>query len=207
VLKRNKISELIRIHNIDFIAIQETKMEVITPNFCFNLWGSEDCDWVFLPSERNSGGVLSMWNKVISRLNFTFVGEDFVGVCLDWGIHHRKCFVINVYAKGSVEDKKRLWESLVAVRRSLGEGAWCTLGDFNAVSNRDERREVNDETSSSQVLEINFFNDFVREVELDDLNVLGRRYTWYHPNGIAMSKIDRILTSEEWTHYWGATSL
>jgi len=35
----------------------------------------------------------------------------------------------------------------VAVRRSLGEGVCCILGDFNAVSNRDERREVNDEAS------------------------------------------------------------
>lgn len=79
---------------------------------------------------------------------------------------------------------------------------WCILDNFNVVCNMDERRGVNEKASSSQVLEMNFFNNFLREVELEDLNVLGRCYTWYHPNGIAMSMIDRMLISEEWTHYW-----
>jgi len=52
-----------------------------------------------------------------------------------------------------------------------------------------------------------FFNEFLRDVELDDLNLLGRRYTWYHSNGIAMSRIDRVLVSEEWTQFWGPSSL
>jgi len=54
-----------------------------------------------------------------------------------------------------MEDKRRLWKSLVEVRRSLGEGAWCILGDFNAVRNGDERRGVNVGVSSSQVVESN----------------------------------------------------
>lgn len=203
VLKKNKIRDLIRVHRVDFMAIQETKMEVITPELCYSLWGSEDCEWAFRPSEGNSGGILSLWNKVHSRLNFTFVGEGFVGVCLDWGVHRRRCFVINVYSKCSLEDKWRLWESLVEVRRSLGDGAWWILGDFNAVRNGDERRGVNSGVSSSQVVESNFFNGFLREVDLEDLNLLGRRYTWYHPNGISMSRIDRVLISEELTQFWG----
>jgi len=52
-VKRNKVKELIREHNVEFMAIQEMKMEEITNNFCFNLWGSEDCDWAFLPSKGN----------------------------------------------------------------------------------------------------------------------------------------------------------
>jgi len=30
---------------------------------------------------------------------------------------------------------------------------------------------------------MSYFNCFFREVELDDVNVLRRQYTWYHPNG------------------------
>jgi len=37
--------------------------------------------------------------------------------------------------------------------------------------------------------------------------VLGRRFTWYHPNGRSMSRIDRMLISEEWNRYWGETTL
>lgn len=207
VLKKNKIRELIRIHKVDFIAIQETKLEVITPELCYSLWGSEDCEWAFLPSEGNSGGILSLWNKCDSSIIFTFVGEGFVCVCLEWGVHRRRCIVVNVYSKCNLEDKKRLWDSLVEIRRSLGDGAWCILGDFNAVRHGDERRGVNVGGSTSQILECNFFNGFLRDVELADLNLLGRRYTWYHPNGIAMSRIDRVLVSEEWTQMWGPSSL
>lgn len=49
---------MMRHHKMQFLAIQETKMEVITPNLCYSLWGDEDCDWEYLPSEGNGGVIL-----------------------------------------------------------------------------------------------------------------------------------------------------
>jgi len=49
-----------------------------------------------------------------------FVGEGFVQECLDRGV--QRCYVINVYAKCNLDAKRRLWDSLVKARRSLGEG-------------------------------------------------------------------------------------
>jgi hypothetical protein len=45
---------------VDFMAIQETKMENIEDGLCFSLWGSRDCDWVILSSTGNSGGIISL---------------------------------------------------------------------------------------------------------------------------------------------------
>jgi hypothetical protein len=56
-------------------------------------------------------------------------------------------------------------------------------------------------------LEMFLFNNFIGEVDLEDLNVLGRRFSWYHPNGRSMSRIDRVLISEEWSQIWGENSL
>jgi len=89
----------------------------------------------------------------------------------------------------------------------MGEGAWCILGDFNTVGSSAERRGMHEEVTSSQREEIILFNNFLREVDLEDLNVLGRRFTRYHPNGRAMSRIDRVLISEEWRNLWGDSSL
>jgi len=122
------------------MAIQETKMEVITQSFCNGLWGGQDCDWAFLPSVGNSGGIISLLSKCNCSFNFSFVGDGYVGVCLDWGVSKDRCFVINVYSKCGLLAKKRLWERLVELRRSLGEGVWCVLGDFNAVGGSDEKR-------------------------------------------------------------------
>ena len=89
----------------------------------------------------------------------------------------------------------------------MGDGAWCILGDFNSVGGSEERRGVNEEVSSTQREEMFWYNNFVREVQLEDLGVLGMRFSWYHPNGRSMSRIDRVLISEEWVSFWGENSL
>jgi hypothetical protein len=35
-----------------------------------------------------------------------------------------------------------------------------------------------------------------------DLPLIGRRYTWFHPNGVSMSRLDIVLFSEEWLSCW-----
>ncbi|MCI71025.1 putative reverse transcriptase - beet retrotransposon, partial [Trifolium medium] len=54
-------------------------METMSDSVCFGLWGSEDCQWAYLPSSGNSDGILSIWSKSSAYLKFTFVGESFVG--------------------------------------------------------------------------------------------------------------------------------
>ncbi|MCI24695.1 cytochrome P450, partial [Trifolium medium] len=132
VLKRSRIRQLVHINKIEFLAIQETKLEVISESLCYSLWGSSDCDWVFLPSEGRSGGILSIWRKSQNSLVFSFVGDGFVGVCLEWGVLKSICFVINVYSKCDISSKRRLWNNLLNCKRGLGVGRWCVVGDFNA---------------------------------------------------------------------------
>ena len=84
------------------------------------------------------------------------------------------------------------------VKEGDGDEAWCVLGDFNAVCHQEERRGVNVDSTTSQMVEINSFNRFLREANMEDLKLLDMRFTWYHPNGISMSRINRVLVSEEW---------
>jgi exonuclease III len=32
---------------------------------------------------------------------------------------------------------------------------------------------------------------------------VGRSFTWFHPNGVAMSRLDRVLISPRWVDMWG----
>jgi len=61
--KSKRIKELVRSQNMDFLAIQETKFEVISDRLCYSLWGSKDCNWAFLLLEENSGRILSICDK------------------------------------------------------------------------------------------------------------------------------------------------
>ncbi|WJX91755.1 hypothetical protein P8452_73482 [Trifolium repens] len=201
------LRELVRKEKIDFLAIQETKLEVVSDALCYSIWGSENCHWSFLPSEGNSGGILSIWGKPSSSLIFNFSGEGFVGVCLEWGAHKKVCFIVNVYSKCDIADKRRLWDMLLMSKRGFGGGAWCVIGDFNAVLSRDERRGVTQSHFQSPSLEIVEFEAFVNNMELVDLDVLGRKFTWFHSNGTTMSRIDRALVSNDWISVWGYPSL
>lgn len=76
----------------------------------------------------------------------------------------KRCFVINVYSKCNLMAKRRLCENLVLIRNTLGMGAWCFFGDFNSVCTREERRGVNVEPSSDQVIEMNYFNNLFHDL-------------------------------------------
>jgi mannosylglycoprotein endo-beta-mannosidase len=111
-VKSLKIRKLIREEKVDFMVIQETKMDVFPDSLVFGLWGNSDCDWRFLPAMGCSGDNLSIWCKVKDSIVFTFIGDSFVGVCLDLLKENRRCFIVNVYSKCQIQDKKRLWRDL-----------------------------------------------------------------------------------------------
>ncbi|GLT79359.1 hypothetical protein SLA2020_508500 [Shorea laevis] len=46
------------------------------------------------------------------------------------------------------------------------------------------------------------FDDFIQNIGLIDLPLVGRKYTWYNSNGQYMSIIDRFLLTEEWILKW-----
>ncbi|KAK2426239.1 hypothetical protein P8452_40952 [Trifolium repens] len=182
-------------------------MESISEAFVNSLWGSCDCDWAYLPAEGNSGGILSIWNKVKTSLVFTFIGVGFVGVCLDIVNESRRCFVVNVYAKCNFRAKQQLWSDLIMSKRGFGEGLWCVLGDFNSVRDSSERRGVTQLGSGGFSTEMVAFNSFITSLDLVDMPLVGRTFTWFHPNGISMSRLDRLLLSSSWADVWGVPTV
>ena len=115
--------------------------------------------------------------------------------------------MVNVYSKCDLAGKQRLWEKLGRLRNSLGVGAWCFIGDINSVLHPEERRGVNDVPSGLYRREIELFNEVVYNLEVEDVSLVGRKFTWYNLNGFAMSRIDRAFISEEWREFWGNVSL
>ena len=54
--------------------------------------------------------------------------------------------------------------------------------------------------------EINEFNQFIDDMELIDIPLVGRNFTQYHQNGKAKSRIDRVMKSREWLEAWQGCS-
>jgi hypothetical protein len=51
------------------------------------------------------------------------------------------------------------------------------------------------------------FNLFIQNLEVEDLVLLGRKFTWIQPNGECLSRLDRIMVSSNWFDVWGDVSL
>jgi len=67
---------------------------------------------------------------------------------------------------------------------------WCFCGEFNAIRSRNERKGVGTTDYSN---EIKGFNNFIESNLLMDLPIVGKKYTWFKANGMAKSRIDRVL--------------
>lgn len=55
-------------------------------------------------------------------------------------------------------------------------------------------------------MENNLFQAFIDDMNLIDLSVLGKHFTWFKPDGTAMSRIDSFLLSEGWINMWCTTA-
>ncbi|QHO22385.1 uncharacterized protein DS421_12g354800 [Arachis hypogaea] len=107
-------------------------------------------------------------------------------VCLVCGLHVR-------------DEKLLLWEELSYVTR-LCQISFCYLGDFNEIVHIEERKGA---TSLSATAEE--FRAWVNDMELVDLTLNDRKYTWF--TGQSCRHIDRGLVSLEWLVVYPDTRL
>ena len=79
------------------------------------------------------------------------------------------------------------------------EVAWYVNGDFNIIRSAEERRN---KVSSVCYEDFTHFNLFIEDNYLIILPLCGRRITWYHRDGLSMSRLDRFMLSEDWSSLW-----
>jgi hypothetical protein len=147
--------------------------------------------WVAKESNGMSGGLLSIWNKDLFSFKFSFYGDGFLGVCAEW--KEGLLYIVNIYSPCSMSGKRKLWNDLLNFKLNNDPGDWCLRGDFNSVMKTGERRGSSGTGSQIERSEFSHFSDVM---ELVDIPVMGKQFTWYNSDGTAMSRLDRFLLSE-----------
>ncbi|PNX55418.1 cysteine-rich receptor-like protein kinase, partial [Trifolium pratense] len=89
--------------------------------------------------------------------------------------------------------KRKLWSELIAFKLNNVKGEWVLGGDFNAILNSGERRGCNGGSMRNERIE---FGLFVDSMELVDIPVAGKKFSWFSADGKTMSRLDRFLLSE-----------
>ncbi|MCH85190.1 LINE-1 reverse transcriptase like, partial [Trifolium medium] len=187
------------------MAVQETKLEVVDRQLCSRLWGGDVVGWRCAPSIGRSGGILTLWDGAIGNCVSSFQGQGYLGVCLEWGEKKTLCLIVNVYAPCNIISKKTIWVDILVALRAYPAEFYCILGDFNSIREKEERKGVG--AFSNWMEESRLFNVFINNSRLVDLPLLGRKFTWMQPNGRCMSRLDRVLVSQNWLGEWGNVSL
>jgi len=111
-----------------------------------------------------------------------------------------KVLIINIYAPCSNKDEVLLWKEVEDKLATANCCIRCVIGDFNSVRKASERKGLNNGTVNNY--DITRFSEFNVRCMLKDIPVVGRKFTWYRPNGTARSRLDRVLVSDEWLSQW-----
>ncbi|GJU32050.1 RNA-directed DNA polymerase, eukaryota [Tanacetum coccineum] len=188
--KNEWIKELTNKNKINFIAIQETKMEKVSHMDVKFMWGNSNYDYVFSESVGNSGGILCIWEESIFKKSYVTISDYFVAIYGTWIPNKTKVLIVAIYAPQQPSLRRVLWDYL-SLLLSRWNGEAVLMGDFNEVRIKDERRGTWFNSYNAS-----FFNKFISSSSLVDIKMEGYAFTWSHPSGKKMSKLDRFLVSD-----------
>nr|GEY97101.1 RNA-directed DNA polymerase, eukaryota [Tanacetum cinerariifolium] len=131
-LKKIGLGELCIKNKVNFVVLQETKIESIDLLSVSSCWGNLMFDYVHSDSVGNSGGILCMWDPN-SFWKSSFTRSDYFviirGLWLKSGI---KLMIVVVYAPQEASEKCMLWDYLTHVSDQW-DGEIVMMEDFNEV--------------------------------------------------------------------------
>ncbi|GJT95488.1 RNA-directed DNA polymerase, eukaryota, reverse transcriptase zinc-binding domain protein [Tanacetum coccineum] len=188
--KKDWVKKICVSNKVNFMSIQETKMEIIDLWDIKRCWGNFSFDYAYSEAVGQSGGILCVWDdNMFQKLNRT-VSDYFVMIRGVWVPSGKNLLVISVYAPQELRDKKLLWDYL-RTQICNWEGDVITMGDFNEVRTSSERFG-----SIFNKIGAKFFNEFIANACLVEIPLGGCSYTWCHKSANKMSKLDRFLISD-----------
>ncbi|GKA12844.1 RNA-directed DNA polymerase, eukaryota [Tanacetum coccineum] len=143
------------------------------------------------PEAHKGGSILGLLDDLI-RIGQS-MGYEMEGCIKDIGNiieAQGDVLIVLIYAPQSIGLKRVLWE-YITLLISRWDGETIVMGDFNEVRSIDERFGSIFNGSSAR-----HFNRFIETSGLTDVNLEGYAFTWSHPSGSKMSKLDRFLISD-----------
>nr|GEX69244.1 RNA-directed DNA polymerase, eukaryota [Tanacetum cinerariifolium] len=117
--KKDWVKELCIKNKVNFLTLQETKMENMDLVCMRTCWGNMAFDYVHSNYVGNSGGILCVWDpNSFCKKNVT-ISDYFIMVRGVWHMTGQNFLLITVYAPHDGSEKKMLWEYL---QREIGSG-------------------------------------------------------------------------------------
>ena len=176
--------------------LQEIKCSSFGKDNCYLLYVSNDIECFENDARNNAGGIITIWRMSCFQITSSFNRSNYSVIEDEWKVGSGiRGTIVNVYCSGSLRERKLLWDEIFEIRKLHKDMAWCIVGDFNTIRRKEERKNMI--SSSDYSREITCFNNFIQNSKLVDIPMVGRKFTWYKPNGSIKSIIDRVLVFRE----------
>ena len=99
--KKEWIKELSIKNKLNFIAIQETKMDKVSHMDVKFMWGNSNYDFICSDALGNSGGILCIWEASIFKKDCVTISDNFVAIYGTWLPSNVKFLFVVIYAPRS----------------------------------------------------------------------------------------------------------
>jgi hypothetical protein len=193
-VKGNGIRCAIQESRCHVICLQETKKEYFVRadlrNFCPN-----SCDsFAFVPSVRNSGGSITIWNSSKLVGNVIYQNEYALSVEFFSNSSNESWIITNIYAPCTPHAKIEFinWFSNISMP---SDKLWLIVGDFN-LTHRPENRNI----AGGDLNLMLKFNKAISQLDLMEIPLHGLSFTWSNRQREPLLQgLDWFFISQEWS--------
>jgi len=190
--RQDSMRTLINTGRIEVVCLQETKMSGISRGCILSMLGSDFTHWVELPAAGASGAILVARRHDLGPATATRIESFSLSVRFS-PTSSQSWWLSCVYGPQGNDNKVLFIQELRAVRTAC-PGPWLLLGDFNLIASVEEKNSGNINKAM-----MGRFRRLISDLELKDLPLLGRKYTWSNQqNSPTLVKLDRVLCSADW---------
>nr|GEW33958.1 RNA-directed DNA polymerase, eukaryota [Tanacetum cinerariifolium] len=132
--KKEWVKELTTKNKINFIAIQETKTERVSPMDVKFMWGNSNYDYVCSDSLGNSGGILCTWEETVFKKDHVTISDSFVAIYGTWVTNKAMIFIVAIYDPQDPKYRRVLWDYIsILLSRWNGEGVISLFPSITAL--------------------------------------------------------------------------
>lgn len=194
--RRDCIRTLADDAKVSLVCLQETKLDVVNRTTILSTLGINFQEFVYLPAVDTRGGIL-----IAARANEVSLGDLHLGcftVTVRVHAHvnssdDRTWWITVVYGPQENFQKGLFMDELAAVCDEC-VGPWLLIGDFNLILDKNDKNNAR-----INCCNLRLFRRAVAELELQDIHLHGRAYTWSNERDCpTMVKLDRTLASVDW---------
>lgn len=192
--KQLAIRNAIDLSGCSVVCLQETKCTSFNASFVKLFCPKKFDKFAYVPSNGNSGGIITVWNSSVFSGSVEFSESFALGIKFTSSQSANVWSCVNIYGPCGGQDRVNFISWMMNLHIPTNED-WLLIGDYNFIRAPDNRNKA-----GGYVNDMLTFNDFIRSQSLVELPIKGRSFTWSNmQDDPLLEQLDWHFTSLHWT--------